>query len=63
MGEKHVVVPDGSNPEDVDNLHEALHDVDWDGDSEGITIFVKARPGDTVVLSEDGGLRVIPKAK
>lgn len=61
MVEKSMVVPDGSVQSEVEALHDFIGKTrDWDGDNNGICLYVYATAGDTLVLMDDG-VRVIKK--
>lgn len=58
-----IQIHDGEDEQKTDALHDFMKDasLDWEGDNAGITIWLTAHEGDTIVVGDDGGLRIFKK--
>lgn len=58
---------DGEDDKKTEELHQFLDPLtsldqnDWDSGNHGITLILNINMGDTIILREDGSVRVIPK--
>ena len=58
---KTFVLHDGEDEDKTEELHTFMGDMTWEGDCGGITIWLEARVGDTIVINDDDSVRIIRK--
>lgn len=55
---REFVLHDGTDDVMTEALHEFLREHEWDGDNDGISIWLAPRVGDTIVISADGSILI-----
>ena len=56
-----VLFEDEGNDGELQELSELLKDFEWEGGNHGITVWLEVNVGDTIVIGDDGGIRVEKK--
>lgn len=66
MAERRMVLfEDEGDDVKITELHKFMEgtDLEWEGDNCGITIWLNPRPGDTIIITDDGFIKVERKSK